>query len=182
MQKLIIYQVLPRLFGNKTEHLTFNGTLEQNGSGKFSDFTPKVLKEIASLGCNAVWYTGVIEHATKSDFTAFGIPKDNPYVIKGNAGSPYAIKDYYDVNPYLADEVTERMAEFEALVKRTQECGLKVIIDFVPNHVARQYRSDAKPEGVKDFGENDKNNIAFDPQNNYYYIPYQVFAGQFPLG
>lgn len=182
MQKLIIYQVLPRLFGNSNEQLTYNGTLEQNGSGKFSDFTPKVLKEIASLGCNAVWYTGVIEHATKSDFSAYGIPKDNPYVIKGNAGSPYAIKDYYDVNPYLADEVTERMAEFEALVKRTQESGLKVIIDFVPNHVARQYHSDAKPEGVKDFGENDKNNIAFDPQNNFYYIPYQVFAGQFPLG
>ena len=182
MDKLIIYQVLPRLFGNRTDKLVFNGTLEENGTGKFSDFTPKALREIANLGCNAIWYTGIIEHATKCDFSKFGIKKDNPYVIKGNAGSPYAIKDYYDVNPYLADDIPNRMAEFEDLVQRTHNAGLKVIIDFVPNHVARQYFSDAKPANVSDFGEKDRTDVAFSPQNNFYYIPYQVFAGKFPLG
>ena len=43
------------------------------------------------------------------------------------------------------------------------------------NHVARQYHSDVKPKGVKDFGEDDNKNVAFDPQNNFYYIPNQAF-------
>lgn len=178
----MIYQVLPRLFGNCNENLTFDGSLEENGTGKFSSFSVKVLDEISKLGCNAIWYTGVIEHATKEDFTAFGIQKDNPYVIKGKAGSPYAIKDYYDVNPYLADNVETRIYEFEQLIARTHAGGLKVIIDFVPNHVARIYYSDVKPEGVRDFGTDDDTTCAFKANNNFYYVPYQVFAGQFYLG
>ncbi|MGL5635697.1 MAG: alpha-amylase family protein, partial [Bacteroidales bacterium] len=180
--RLMIYQVLPRLFGNCKEDLTFDGSLEENGTGKFSDFTEKTLQEISKLGCNAIWYTGVIEHATKEDFSVYGIKKDNPYVVKGKAGSPYAIKDYYDVNPYLADNVLNRIGEFEELIERTHLAGLKVIIDFVPNHVARVYSSDAKPEGIKDFGSGDDTTCAFTPNNNFYYIPYQVFAGQFELG
>lgn len=181
-KKLIIYQVLPRLFGNCNENLTFDGSLQENGTGKFSSFTDKALSEIGKLGCNAIWYTGVIEHATKEDFTSIGITKDNPFVIKGNAGSPYAIKDYYDVNPYLADNMKERISEFEQLIERTHSANMKVIIDFVPNHVARIYHSDMKPEGVMDFGANDDSSCAFNPNNNFYYIPYQVFAGQFYLG
>ncbi|MGL4410755.1 MAG: alpha-amylase family protein [Bacteroidales bacterium] len=176
-EKLIIYQVLPRLFGNPVTNPKQKGTLKDNGSGKFSSFTHRVLQEINSLGCNYIWYTGVIEHATKSDFRELGIPLDNPLTIKGEAGSPYAIKDYYDVNPYLADDPNKRMAEFEELVERSHDNGLRVILDFVPNHVARQYHSDQRPQGVTDFGDSDNSDHSFNPQNNYYYIPHQILAG-----
>ena len=182
MEKIIIYQVLPRLFGNTTENCVPNGTLKENGVGKFSDFTPERLKEIKGLGTTHIWYTGVIEHATATDYSAFGIKPDNKYVVKGLAGSPYAIKDYYDIDPDLADDVPSRMAEWEALIERTHEAGMKVIMDFVPNHVARQYASDAAPEGVVDLGENDNNNCAFSPQNNFYYLPGQTFAPFFGIG
>ena len=182
MEKIIIYQVLPRLFGNTTENCVPNGTLKENGVGKFSDFTPERLKEIKGLGTTHIWYTGVIEHATATDYSAFGIKPDNKYVVKGLAGSPYAIKDYYDIDPDLADDVPSRMAEWEALIERTHEAGMKVIMDFVPNHVARQYASDAAPEGVVDLGGNDNNNCAFSAQNNFYYLPGQTFAPFFGIG
>lgn len=182
MEKIIIYQVLPRLFGNTTEKCVPNGTLKENGVGKFSDFTPERLKEIKGLGTTHIWYTGIIEHATATDYSAFGIKPDNKYVVKGMAGSPYAIKDYYDIDPDLADDVNSRMAEWEALIKRTHEAGMKVIMDFVPNHVARQYASDAAPEGVVDLGENDNNSCAFSTQNNFYYLPGQTFAPFFGIG
>lgn len=151
--------------------MTFNGSREENGTGKFNDITEKALEEIKKLGITHIWYTGVIEHALVQGYPEHGIPDGNPMVIKGKAGSPYAIKDYYDVNPDLAVDVSKRMSEFEALVERTHESGMKVIIDFVPNHLARVYHSDVKPEGVKDFGEDDNAEKAFDPQNNFYYIP-----------
>ena len=182
MEKIIIYQVLPRLFGNTTENCVPNGSLIENGVGKFSDFTAERLKEIKGLGTTHIWYTGIIEHATATDYSAFGIKPDNKYVVKGLAGSPYAIKDYYDIDPDLADDVLSRMAEFEALIERTHEAGMKVIMDFVPNHVARQYASDAAPEGVVDLGENDNNCCAFSPQNNFYYLPGQTFAPFFGIG
>lgn len=180
-EKLFIYQVLPRLFGNNKDINKENGTLEENGAGKFSAFDNKALKEIKKMGFTHIWYTGILEHASKTDYSAHGISKDNPDVIKGNAGSPYAIRDYYDVSPDLADVVEDRIAEFEDLVDRTHKNGMKVIIDFVPNHVARQYHSDAKPPKVKDFGENDNPTIAFDPDNNFYYIPNQKLELQFPV-
>ena len=180
--KIIIYQVFTRLFGNTNNRCKANGTLQENGCGKFSDFTSKALHEIRSLGCTHIWYTGIIEHATQTDYTRYGIRKDNPHIVKGKAGSPYAIKDYYDVDPDLAENPQNRMKEFEALVTRTHEAGLKVIIDFVPNHVARQYHSDQKPSGTKDLGEDDNTEIHFSPENNFYYIPRQAFCGQFPLG
>lgn len=181
-KKIIIYQTLPRLFGNKNKTCALNGTLETNGVGKFDDITPKALNEIRLLGCTHIWYTGVIEHATQTDYTTYGIRLDNPYIVKGKAGSPYAIKDYYDVDPDLANDVDHRMEEFEALIQRTHDAGLKVVTDFVPNHVARQYHSDRRPEGVDDLGTNDDTNLHFSPQNNYYYIPRQTFSGQFFLG
>ncbi|MDP4237891.1 MAG: alpha-amylase family protein [Bacteroidota bacterium] len=181
MYKFVIYQTLPRLFGNYNSTNVHNGSIEENGCGKFNHFTAKALSEIKSLGITHIWYTGVIEHATQTDYTTFRIEKDHPAVVKGKAGSAYAIKDYYDVDPDLADHVEDRMKEFEDLIKRTHEAGMKVIIDFVPNHVARQYHSDAKPANVVDLGENDHSNWAFSPLNNFYYLPNQAFSPQFDI-
>jgi len=173
--KLIIYQIFTRLFGNQNTTNKPWGTVHENGVGKFNDITDKALQEIKKFGASHVWYTGVIEHATMTDYSAYGIRKDHPAVVKGRAGSPYAVKDYYDVDPDMAVDVPSRMAEFEALVKRSHDNGLKVLIDFVPNHVARQYYSDAKPDGVVDMGQNDDVTKAFDPANNFYYLPGQTF-------
>ena len=146
-----------------------------------ADFTGAALAEIKKLGATHIWYTGLLEHATKADYTQYGIRKDHPAVVKGNAGSPYAIKDYYDIDPDLATKVPERMKEFENLVMRTHKADLKMIIDFVPNHVARQYYSDVKPEGVRDLGEDDDTSAAFNPYNNFYYIPGAQFSPNFSL-
>lgn len=175
-ERLIIYQVLPRLLTNSTVDCVPFGSLGRNGSGKMNHFTPALLKSIHALGVNCIWYTGIIENATKSDFTHYGIQADNPNVVKGEAGSPYAIKDYYDVNPCLAENVADRMTEFQNLVNRTHAEGMKVIIDFVPNHTARQYRSDSSPEGEEDFGVCDDTTKMFAPSNNYYYITSQKFV------
>lgn len=172
-EKMIIYQVFPRWFGNTNTKPVHNGSLEENGVGKFSDFTPLALSKIKELGTTHIWYTGVIEHATQTDYTAYHIQKDHRAVVKGKAGSPYAIKDYYDIDPDLADHVENRMEEFEALVARTHDAGMKVIIDFVPNHVARQYHSDAQYNFIEELGQNDNTSKAFDPNNNFYYIPGQ---------
>lgn len=178
MSKYIIYQLLPRTFTNYNTSRVFNGTIEENGCGKFNYITRQALDGIRQLGVTHVWYTGIIEHATQTDYSSYGISPDNPSVVKGKAGSPYAIKDYYDVDPDLAQDVAHRMDEFEALIHRTHEAGLKVIIDFVGNHVARQYHSDVKPEGVADLGENDNPQWAFSPLNNFYYLPTERFTRQ----
>ncbi|MCB0487984.1 MAG: alpha-amylase [Cyclobacteriaceae bacterium] len=174
-QKMVIYQMMTRLFGNQKQTNKTYGTIEENGVGKFDDVTDKALQSLKELGITHVWYTGVIEHAVLTDYTAFGIPLDDADVVKGRAGSPYAIKDYYDVNPDLAKNVEQRMGEFESLVNRTHSNDLKVIIDFVPNHVARAYRSDKKPPEVKDLGEGDDNTKAFLVSNNFYYLPGESF-------
>lgn len=179
--KLIIYQVFTRLFGNTNNHCIPNGSIEDNGCGKFADFTLKALSEIKKLGTTHIWYTGIIEHATQTDYRRYGISPDHPAIVKGKAGSPYAIKDYYDVDPDMANDVLNRMKEFENLVKRTHQAGLKVIIDFVPNHVARHYESDAKPDGVSDLGVSDDFSQAFSPYNNFYYIPSTELKGQFDM-
>ncbi|WP_421869387.1 alpha-amylase family glycosyl hydrolase [Marinoscillum sp.] len=184
-ERVIVYQMFTRLFSNTNQTNKPWGTLEENGVGKFNEISEKALDEIKNLGITHVWYTGVIEHALLTDYTAYGIPLDDADVVKGRAGSPYAIKDYYDVNPDLAESVASRMAEFEELVKRTHDAGLKVIVDFVPNHVARGYQSDAKPNGVIDFGEDDDTTVAFAPNNNFYYLPgtsFQVPEGYNSLG
>lgn len=169
--KIIIYQVLPRLFGNKKSTNKFNGELSENGSGKFNSFTNKALTEIKKMGFTHVWYTGILAHASQTDYTRFGIPKPYPEIIKGKAGSPYAIRDYYDVDPDLAEDVENRMQEFEKLVERTHQKGMGVIIDFVPNHLARDYKSVAKPSEAIEFGINDDTTHSFLPSNNFYYIP-----------
>ena len=181
MDRLIIYQMFPRVFSNTTADPEPWGTLERNGAGKLADLTPEVIEGIRQLGANCIWLTGVIEHATKTDFTAYGIEKDNPNVVKGEAGSPYAIKDYYDIDPAIARSVPSRMREFEQCVERIHASNMKVIIDFVPNQTARRYHSDVAPSGVKDFGVDDDITMGFSPSNNYYYIPFQQFSPQFPL-
>lgn len=182
-RKPIIYQLLPRLFTNSNPTCVPNGTISQNGCGKMNQITESVLQSIKELGVTHVWYTGIIEHATKTDYSDNGIlPPDNPHVVKGEAGSPYAIKDYYDVDPDLAESVPDRMKEFEQLVARTHDAGMEVIIDFVPNHTARRYHSDSAPAGIEDFGHNDNTDKFFDPGNNYYYITRQLFAPSFDLG
>lgn len=178
-EKPIIYQTFPRIMTNMTDDCVCNGTYEENGSGKMNDVSGKVLRSLKSLGVTHVWYTGILEMATKTRFP--GIPADNPNVVKGEAGSPYAIKDYYDVSPALAVDVEKRMEEFHALVDRTHDHDLKVIIDFVPNHTARVYHSDAAPDGIGDFGLHDNIGMFFTPQNNYYYITNQQFAPNFNL-
>ena len=169
MAKAIIYQVFTRLFGNRCATRCPNGTLGDNGSGKFDDFSDDVLARISQLGVTHVWYTGVIRHATQTDYSSYGIPRQHPEVVKGKAGSPYAICDYYDVDPDLATNVADRMREWEALIQRTHKAGMKVIMDFVPNHVAREYHSICKPQGVKDLGEDDDTHAHFSPLNNFYY-------------
>lgn len=180
-EKLVIYQVFTRLFGNDKRTCEPGGDIMTNGCGKMKDFTPRALQQIKALGATHIWYTGIIEHATQTDYTAFGIEKGHPGVIKGLAGSVYAISDYYDVDPDLASSRLARMDEFEALVKRTHDAGLKIILDFVPNHVARQYHSDSCPEGVEDLGASDDKSKAFDPNNNFYYIPGEELHADFDM-
>lgn len=178
MSKIILYQIFTRLFGNDNTQCTPNGSIEQNGCGTLADFTPEALAAIKQLGTTHVWYTGVIEHATQTDYSNYGIRPDHKATVKGKAGSPYAIKDYYDIDPDLATDVPNRMKEFTQLVKRTHDAGLKMIIDFVPNHVARCYHSDAKPKNVVDLGAKDDTSVFFSPRNNFYYLPGTTLGGE----
>ena len=143
--KELIYQLLPRLWGN----------------GRFSGLDEDSLDYFRSLGMDYVWYTGVIRHSTRLDIPGF----PPQMVVKGEAGSPYAIYDYFDVNPYLADDPARRMEEFESLISRTHKAGLKAIIDFVPNHVAR--------ENVN-FGKDDNKEIHWLAENDFYYYPAEL--------
>ncbi len=179
-QKVIVYQIFTRLFGNTNNNNIKHGTSQQNGVGKFNDITDNAILSLKELGITHLWYTGIIEHAVVADFTEYGIQLDDPDVVKGRAGSPYAIKDYYDVNPDLAVNVPNRMQEFEDLIARTHKHDLNVIIDFIPNHVARGYHSDQTPSGKSTLGAIDNTGLAFSPNNNFYYIPNQKF--QVPEG
>jgi glycosidase len=174
-KKKVVYQVFTRLFGNKNTTNKPWGTIEENGVGKFNDFTEKALTEIKKLGVTHIWFTGVPHHALVNDYTKYGILNDDPEVVKGRAGSPYAVKDYYNVNPDLAVNPAKRLEEFEALISRTHKNGLKVIIDIVPNHIARKYVSLSNPKGVRDFGADDNTSVEYDRNNNFYYIPGQHF-------
>jgi glycosidase len=187
-KKIVVYQVFTRLFGNTNTTNKPWGTIEENGVGKFNDFTDSALIEIKDLGITHIWYTGVPHHDVIRDYSKFGISNDDPDVVKGRAGSPYAVKDYYNVNPDLAVNVSNRLQEFEALIERSHKNNLKVIIDIVPNHVARNYQGLSNPEGTKDFGAEDDKNVVYDVDNNFYYDPKNAFEvpdflnGYLPLG
>ena len=186
--KEVVYQVFTRLFGNSNTTNKPWGTIEENGVGKFNDFTDKALQEIKDLGITYVWYTGVPHHDVIRDYTEFGISNDDPDIVKGRAGSPYAVKDYYNVDPDLAVNVENRLEEFEALIERTHKAGMKVLIDIVPNHVARNYEGKTNPEGIEDFGATDDKTVQYDVNNNFYYNPGEAFQvpnwehGYLPLG
>lgn len=187
-RKEVVYQVFTRLFGNTVTTNRPWGTVEENGVGKFSDFNEKALREIRDLGVTYIWYTGVPHHALVTDYSEFGITVDDPDVVKGRAGSPYAVKDYYNVNPDLADDPLRRLEEFTELIQRTHQAGLKVIIDIVPNHVARRYEGSSTPAGLEPFGVSDDTSREYHRDNNFYYIPGQAFVvpeaeeGYEPLG
>ena len=187
-KKEVVYQVFTRLFGNTNSTNKPWGTLEENGVGKFSDFTDEALGEIKDLGVTYIWYTGVPQHALITDYTEYGISLDDPDVVKGRAGSPYAVKDYYNVNPDLANDPAKRLEEFEALIARTHNAGMKVLIDIVPNHVARRYEGYTNPEGTQDFGAEDDTTVTYHVNNNFYYNPGEEFRvpdwkdGYEPLG
>ena len=170
-KKEVVYQVFTRLFGNKNTTNKPRGTIEENGVGKFNDFTDTALREIKDLGVTYIWYTGVPHHALIRDYSAIGVSNDDPEVVKGRAGSPYAVKDYYNVNPDLAVNPAHRLQEFEALIARTHKVGLKVIIDIVPNHIARKYEGKNNPVGIRDFGADDDTTVEYKRDNNFYYIP-----------
>jgi glycosidase len=174
-KKVVVYQVFTRLFGNTNTTNKPWGTIEENGVGKFNDFTDKALQEIKDLGVTHIWYTGVPHHALVRDYTSIGISNDDPDVVKGRAGSPYAVKDYYNVNPDLAVNPANRLEEFEALIERTHKIGLKVVIDIVPNHIARKYEGKTNPKGVTDFGAEDDKTVEYKRDNNFYYIPNSKF-------
>ena len=186
--KPVVYQMFTRLFGNTNTTNKPWGTIEENGVGKFNDITDQALQAIKELGVTHVWYTGVPHHAVIRDYSAYGISLDDPDVVKGRAGSPYAVKDYYSVNPDLAVDPAKRVEEFEALIARTHKQGMKVIIDIVPNHVARRYESLGKPAGVEDFGAKDDTSKEYARDNDFYYVigePFKVpeaAHGYRPLG
>ena len=181
-QRPVIYQLLPRLFSNTCPAPVPGAPITVNGSGKLNGITDDAIAYIKSLGCNHIWLTGVIEHSHDADYTRYGIRRNNPHVVKGHAGSPYAITDYYDIDPDLAEDVEHRLDEFDACVRRIHAAGMKVVIDFVPNHVAREYASDAAPAGVEDFGVGDDVDMFFSPRNNFYYIPRQRFEPSVDMG
>jgi len=171
MKRAVIYQLFVRLFSNTTQTNQFNGSIEINGCGKFNHINNKALQSLVELGCTHIWFTGVLEQASATAYPELHRSADPTSICKGKAGSPYAIRDYYDLSPDLAINPLQRHQEFAELIDRTHQHGLKVVIDFVPNHVARTYQSDQKPSGVSDLGSNDNKEKAFDPQNNFYYIP-----------
>ena len=139
-----IYQLFVRLFGNKQTEFHINGSKTENGCGTFNDIDDRALEAIKDLGFTHIWLTGILEHASETTGT-------HPDITKGRAGSPYAVTDYRSVDPDLGT-----MADFEQLVGRIHEKGMKVIIDFIPNHLARQYKG-------------------FDPCN-FYYCEGQAFV------
>lgn len=168
--KPIIYQVLPRIFGNKTSDLVPGSSFKTNGCGKLDDFTLETLDTIKDLGCTHIWFTGILRHATKTAFPECGLPANHPSIVKGEAGSPYSITDYYDVAPSIATNPANRMNEFVQLIARCKSLSIGVIIDFVPNHLSREYKSVKRPGDREEFGAHDKIDYSFHPSNNFYYI------------
>jgi glycosidase len=173
----VIYQLMVRTFGNTNETRKFNGTLAENGCGKFAHLNDTALGELKKSGFTHLWLTGVLEQASGTAYP--DRPADDPDILKGLAGSPYAIKDYFDVCPDYAVNPQKRLGEFQQLLDRCRSHDLKVIIDFVPNHVARSYQSDVMPE--LSFGKDDDRSVFFDRDNHFYYLTPESEGGGPPL-
>jgi glycosidase len=172
--RIRVYQLFVRLFGNTKETRKQNGTLAENGAGRFADINDAALRSLQQMGFTHIWLTGVLQQATATDYSAVGQPADDTDLLKGLAGSPYAIKDYFDVCPDYAQEPANRLKEFEHLIQRLHAHGLEAIIDLVANHVARSCASCVKPDC--DFGTcgcagaGDDVTKFFDPRNNFFYL------------
>ena len=185
MGKTLIYQIIPRLWGNKNEYPVKNGCYAENGSGKFSDIDTGTLEYLKWCGYTHVWLTGIIRHSCCDPSAMGGLVEgngghvSNAQFVKGLAGSPYAIQDYYDVNPYLADNPSDRIREFETLIARIHSAGLKVLIDFVPNHVARDYgvgvdsSINGRPTAKMSLGATDDKSVHWKAENDFFYYPKQ---------
>ena len=171
-----IYQLFVRTFGNKNTEPVFDGDKSQNGCGTFANINDNALNALKDLGITHIWLTGVIRHSSMTSYPELGIKSTHPQITKGKAGSPYSIMDYYDIDPDLAVNPQNRMEEFEETVARIHGKGMKVIMDFIPNHLAREYKSLNKPYDVEEFGEYDNKNVSFAKDNNFYYIPNQEFV------
>jgi len=178
-ERVRIYQLLPRLFGNTNETRRPNGMLAENGCGKFANLNTAALSALRAMNFTHLWLTGVLRQATATDYEAIGLYADDPDLLKGLAGSPYAIKDYFDVCPDYADDPGRRLEEFRELIDRVHAHGLRIIIDFVANHVARSYRSLVRAD--LDFGAHDDRNRFFDPRNNFFYLQPDSPGGGPPL-
>lgn len=169
--KIVIYQLIPRLFGNRNEHPIVNGSKIQNGCGTLEDLDDKQLGDIKALGVSHIWLTGVLRHATQTDYNELGLPASNPDIVKGIAGSPYAVTDFFDLDPDLVSNPANRWKSFQDCLQRIRLSGLKAIIDFIPNHTAREYSQSQNLHGLPPLGKNDQKSVAFSPANNYYYFP-----------
>ena len=165
-QRPVIYQLMVRTFGNTSESRNVNGSLAENGCGKFADICDVALDALRGMGFSHLWLTGVLEQASGTAYP--GRPADDPDILKGIAGSPYAIRDYFDVCPDYAVDPGRRLEEFRDLVDRCHAHGFRVILDFVPNHVARSYESDVRPD--LSFGDGDRTDVFFDRDNHFYYL------------
>jgi len=172
-----IYQLMVRHFGNTNETRKPHGTIKENGCGKFNDINDAAIQSIKELGISHIWLTGVIEQASGTAYP--NRPADDPAILKGLAGSPYAIRDYFDVCPDYAVDPDHRLDEFKALLQRIKKHDLKIIIDFVPNHVARSYISDIHPDLT--FGNHDDTSQFFTRNNNFYYLDSSHTGGGPPL-
>jgi glycosidase len=168
LMKPVIYQIVVRYFGNTNTTNQQDGTIETNGCGKFADITETALQALKDLGVTHVWLTGCLRQATLTGYPEVGLPSDDPDVVKGRAGSLFAVRDYFDVCPDYARHPVNRLDEFASLVQRVHRVGLKALFDFVPNHVARGYHSVVKPQ--LDFGTGDDTGKFFASNNHFFYL------------
>ena len=169
-----IYQLFPRLFGNRNTSFKPDGDKNENGCGHLGDIDNRAIEALSELGFTHIWLTGILHHATQTGYPDLNLGANHPDITKGKAGSPYSITDYYDLDPDLATNPAERMKEFDMLLQRIHDRGMKAIIDFVPNHLSREYHSHRTD--IEQFGAHDDRNVAFSPNNNFYYCPGQDFV------
>jgi glycosidase len=163
-----IYQLFLRQFSNTNETRQPNGTLAQNGCGRFADLDDRALAALQELGVTELWLHGILRQASATDYSAVGLPADDPDLLKGLAGSPYAVRDVCDVSPDYAVDPARRREEFQDLLVRIHSRGMRVVIDFVPNHVARSHHSVVRPD--LNYGAGDDRTRFFAPNNHFYYL------------
>lgn len=173
----VIYQLFVRHFSNMDVDGVPWGDKERNGCGTFDGVTREGLGKLVDMGITHVWLTGILRHATRTSYP--GIEGQPESIVKGIAGSPYAVTDYYDVDPDLAQNPAKRMDEFQSLVDRCHTSGLIPLIDFIPNHVSRAYK--ALSPGKEDFGVDDDISVFFKRDNSYYYLMPDIAKGSPPF-